>query len=47
MFTLALLLNSTPVDYSCTVEQIQLGGSAGLFVFVAYVGTQDGTVVLQ
>lgn len=47
MFTLALLLNSTPVASSCTVEQIQLDGSAGLFVFVVYVGTQDGTVVLQ
>lgn len=47
MFTLALNLNSTPVASSCTVEQIQLGGRAGLLVFVAYVGTQDGTVVLQ
>lgn len=47
MFTLTLLLNSTPVASSCTVEQIQLGGRPGASIFVVYVGTQEGTVVLQ
>ena len=47
MFTLALLLNSTPVASSCTVEKISIGGRPNTYVFVAYVGTQDGTVVLQ